>query len=67
MDFQHGIVRGYTLERDIGMPASTGKPSNIAELMRETAAFLLLLAADDADLIPELTAGFSQWMHMKTG
>ena len=40
------------------MPATTGEAANIAELMGQPAALLLLFAADDADLVTELAAGF---------
>ena len=39
------------LEADVSMPAYAGKAAYVWELMYETAAFLLLLTADDTDLI----------------
>ena len=66
MDLQHRIIRRHGLERDVSVPASACKPAHIAELMCEAAAFLLLLAADDADLVTKLAAGFGQGVHVET-
>lgn len=47
------------------MPASTGKAANITELMGEATALLLLLTADHADLVAELTALLRQRVDMQ--
>lgn len=51
MDLEHGIVGRDRLEGDVGMPSGTGEAADVAELMGQAAALLLLLAADDADLV----------------
>lgn len=51
VDLQHGVVRGYALEGDIGVPACRCETRDVAELVRETAAFLLLFGAYHADLV----------------
>lgn len=51
MNLQHRIVRGNTLEADIGMPPNGRKTARVAELMCKAAAFFLLFATDNADLV----------------
>jgi len=58
MNLEHRIVRGHTLEANICVPADGGKTRSVAELVREAAAFLLFLAADDAYLVAEFAAFF---------
>lgn len=58
MDLQHRIVRGHALEADIRVPAHGGETGGVAELVGEAAAFLLLFATDDADLVAEFAAFF---------
>jgi hypothetical protein len=65
MYFQHCIVRRHWFESDISVPASAGETTDIAELVCESASFLLLLTADDADLISKLAASFCQRVNMK--
>lgn len=47
------------------MPASTGKAAHITELMSEATTLLLLLTADDADLVTELAALLSKGVNME--
>lgn len=47
------------------MPARACKPADIAELVGEPAALLLLLAADNADLVSELAALLRQGVDVK--
>lgn len=65
MDLQHRIVRRHWLECNICVPASRGETTDVAELVGEPAALLLLLAADDADLVAELAAGFGQGVDVE--
>lgn len=65
VDLQHGVVGRDTLEADIGVPTDRGETARVAELMGETTAFLLLLAADDADLVAELAAFFGEGVDVK--
>lgn len=58
MDLEHRVVRGDTLEADIRVPAYGGETGGVAELVGEAATFLLLFAADDADLVAEFAAFF---------
>lgn len=67
MDLKHGVVGRNSLEADIAVPASRRKPTDIAQLVREAAAFLLLLTADDADLVAQFTALLRQRVDMKSG
>lgn len=46
------------------MPTSTGKAAHITELMSEATTLLLLLTADDADLVTELTALLGKGVDM---
>jgi hypothetical protein len=46
------------------VPTSTGKAANITELMSEATTLLLLLTADNADLVTELTALFRKGVDM---
>lgn len=65
MDLEHCVVRGDLLERDVGVPAGAGEAADIAQLVGEAAALLLLLATDDADLVTELAAFFCQGVDVK--
>lgn len=47
------------------MPASTGKSAHITELMSEATTLLLLLTADNADLVTELTALLGKGVDME--
>jgi hypothetical protein len=67
MDLEHRIVGRNSLKADIAVPASRGKPTDIAQLVREAAAFLLFLAADDADLVAQFTALLRQRVDMESG
>ena len=58
MNLEHGVIRGDTLEADIRVPADGGETGGVAELVGEAAAFFLLFAADDADLVAEFAAFF---------
>jgi hypothetical protein len=63
--FEHGVIRGNLLKGDVRVPTRASKPADVAELVREAAALLLLLAADDADLVAELAAFLCQGMDVK--
>ena len=47
------------------MPPDTRQPTGIAELMCQSAALLLLLRADYADLVAQLAAFFGEGMNMQ--
>ena len=64
MDLEHRIIGRNRFETDVGVPACAGEAAYIRELMREAAAFLLLLTADDADLITELGPFFCKGMNV---
>lgn len=66
MDLEHGVVGGYALEADIRMPADGSETTGVAELVRKTAAFLLLLAADYADLVAEFAAFFGEGVDVES-
>lgn len=51
VNLEHGVVRRHMLEADVRVPADGGEAAGVAELVGEAASFLLLLAADDADLV----------------
>lgn len=51
VNLQHGVVGGDGLEADVAVPAHGREAARVAELVREAAALLLLLAADHADLV----------------
>lgn len=67
MDLEHGVIRRHRLEGDVCVPARRGEAADVGELVRETPALLLLLAADHADLIPELAALLRQRMDVQGG
>ena len=67
MDLQHGIIGRHGLEGDVSVPARARKPTDVAELMGESATLLLLLAAYDTDLVAELAALFCQRVDVQTG
>ena len=50
----------YSFKTDIGMPSCGGQSAFITQLMCEAATFLLLLTADDTDLITKFTAFLRQ-------
>lgn len=60
VNLEHGVVGGHLLKGDIGVPSGAGEAADVAELMGQAAALLLLLAADDADLVAQLTALLGQ-------
>lgn len=67
VDLQQGIVGWDGLKRDVGMPSVTGKLALLdEEVNRGWGAFLLSYAADDADLVAELAAGFGDGVDMKS-
>lgn len=47
------------------MPTGAGKAAHITELMSEATALLLLLTADDADLVTELAALLGKGVDME--
>lgn len=47
------------------MPARRGEPADVRQLVREAAALLLLLAADDGDLVAELAALLCEGVDVK--
>lgn len=47
------------------MPARRSEPARVRELMGQAAALLLLLTADDRDLVAEFAALFRQGMYME--
>ena len=67
VDLQHGVVGRHGLERDICVPACARESADIRQLVGEASAFLLLLAADDRDLVAELGALFCQGMDVQAG
>lgn len=64
VDFQHGIIAWNSFKGDVSMPAYAGKTAGVAQLVGQTATFLLFDAADDADLVPELAPFFGEWVYM---
>ena len=48
------------------MPSYTGEPARVTELMGKAAPFLLLLAANDADLVAKFAACFCEGMDVET-
>lgn len=66
VDLQHCVVRGDGLERDIGVPAGAGETAHVAQLVCEAASLLLLLAADNANLVTELATLLGQGVDVKT-
>lgn len=67
VDFQHGIVRWHLFERYITMPSRTCKTADVAQLMGQAAALLLLFAGNDRDLITQLAALLGQGMDVQVG
>lgn len=67
MDFQHCVVGWDGLERDVGVPCCGREATYVGELVCEAAAFLLLFAAYDGDLVAEFGAFFSERVDMETG
>lgn len=65
VDFKHGVVGGYALKADICMPPDGSETAGIAELVCETAAFLLFFAANDADLVAEFAAFFGEGVDVE--
>lgn len=65
MDLEHGVVGGDALETDVCVPACGRESTHVAELVCKTAAFLLLLAADDTDLVAQLAPFFCEGMDME--
>ena len=49
------------------MPTCTGEAAGVTELMSQAPSFLLLLAADDGNLVTEFTSFFCQGMDVKAG
>lgn len=64
VDLEHGVVGRDGLERDIGVPTGRGEPADVGELVGQAAALLLLLAADDWDLVTQLATFFRQGVDM---
>lgn len=58
MQMQPGLVH-------VAVPSSTGKAADVAQLMGQAAALLLLLARNDADLVAKLAALLGQRVHMQ--
>lgn len=67
MNLQHRVIGRCWLEGDIRVPAYACEPTCIAELVSKTTTFLLLLRADDTDLITKLAAFFGQRMDVEAG
>lgn len=67
VNLEHSIIRWDTLKGDVGVPTHAGEAARVAELMRQAATFLLLLAADDSDLITQFATFFCEGMHVKSG
>ena len=49
------------------MPSHACIATGIAELVCQSAALLLLLRADHADLIAKLASFFGEWVNMQAG
>lgn len=47
------------------MPSDTGETTRVAELVCESATLLLLLAADDANLVAEFATFFGKRMDVE--
>lgn len=67
MDLEHGVVGRHGLKGDIGVPSCGGEARDITELVGQTAAFLLLLGADDGDLVAQFAAFFCQGVDVEAG
>lgn len=65
VNLEHGVVGGYALKADIGVPSYRGEATRIAELVGKTTSFLLLFAADDADLVTKFAAFFRQRVNVE--
>lgn len=66
MDFQHGIIRRHRLERDIRVPTIACEFAWLCQWIGGSIALLLFNAADDTDLITELTACFCDGVDVKS-
>lgn len=66
MDLEHSIVGWDALEADVCVPACGRESTHVAELVCETTALLLLLAANDTDLVAQLASFFCQGMDMES-
>lgn len=68
MNLQDGIIRRYRLECNISVPAIASEFARLGQLVYHgDSTFLLLHAANDADLVTELAVGFSDGMNVKAG
>lgn len=67
VNLEHGVVGGHRLKRDVCVPSCRCEPRDVAELVGQAAAFLLLLGADDGDLVAQLAALFCQGVDMEAG
>jgi hypothetical protein len=66
VDFQDGIIRRDRLKCNISVPAIASEFTWFGQRVHcRRSAFLLLHTTDDADLITELAARFSDGMDVK--
>jgi hypothetical protein len=66
VNFQNGIIRRHRLKCNISVPAVASEFTWFSQLVHcRWGAFLLLHAADDADLVTQLAAGFRDGMDVK--
>lgn len=65
VDLEHRVVGRDRLERYVCVPARGGEARDVCQLVRQAAALLLLLGADDRDLVAELAAFLRQGVDVK--
>ena len=65
VNLEYGIIGGNMLKCNISVPAYRGETRCVAKLMSETAAFFLLLTANQTNLITQLASLFRQRMDMQ--
>lgn len=65
VDLEHCVVRGHRLESDVAVPTRRSEPARVRELMGQAAPLLLLLTADDGDLVAEFAAFFRQGVDVE--
>ena len=65
MNLQNSIIRRHWLKGNVCMPSIAGEFAWLSQRIDNGSAFLLLHAADDADLVSEFAASLRDRMDMK--
>lgn len=65
VNLEHRIVRGHRLKSNVAVPTRRSEPARVRELMGQAAPLLLLLTADDGDLVAEFAALLRQGVHVE--